>query len=335
MAERRFALIGHTHDSTGVTLELSDLTDVNTSTPTNRFVLVADGVDWESRLLVEADISDLQAYLTSVQLSDNTDVTSATATDKFALMADGADYVGRALVEADISDLGTYLTTPITEGDITGAAFTNWDTAYGWGDHASGGYLTSTLSSDLSINNNVDLIFKTFAGGTDGTQLYRATGDATWFKYGGNSFNFEALGDHPFRIRSVSTSYGFVYDPSDYSLSLLGSISATSYGGITEANLVDKSATEIISGQWDFDAVRIKDNASFTLADTSNVSRFQYTSGSADFASTDGYCRIASNADATGRGGCRIWISHVGGSTLKEIGANRSNLATISLSTFP
>ena len=41
---------------------LIDLTDVNTSTPTNRNVLIADGVDFESRALVEADISDLQTY---------------------------------------------------------------------------------------------------------------------------------------------------------------------------------------------------------------------------------------------------------------------------------
>lgn len=45
--------------------QLSDLSDVNTSTPTNRNVLVADGVDWESRPLVEADISDLGSYLTT------------------------------------------------------------------------------------------------------------------------------------------------------------------------------------------------------------------------------------------------------------------------------
>jgi hypothetical protein len=42
--------------------ELTDLDDVNTSTPTNRNVLVADGVDWESRALVELDISDLDKY---------------------------------------------------------------------------------------------------------------------------------------------------------------------------------------------------------------------------------------------------------------------------------
>ena len=41
--------------SVGVT-QLSDLSDVNTSTPTNRNVLIADGVDWESRQLVAADV---------------------------------------------------------------------------------------------------------------------------------------------------------------------------------------------------------------------------------------------------------------------------------------
>lgn len=43
----------------GGATQLVELTDVNTATPTNRNVLVADGVDFESRPLVEADISDL------------------------------------------------------------------------------------------------------------------------------------------------------------------------------------------------------------------------------------------------------------------------------------
>jgi hypothetical protein len=48
----------------GGATQLSDLTDVNTSTPTNRNALIADGTDWESRAITEADISDLQSYLT-------------------------------------------------------------------------------------------------------------------------------------------------------------------------------------------------------------------------------------------------------------------------------
>ena len=54
----RYALSG-----VGGATQLSELTDVNTSTPTNRNFLIADGVDWESRAAVEADISDLQDYL--------------------------------------------------------------------------------------------------------------------------------------------------------------------------------------------------------------------------------------------------------------------------------
>lgn len=64
-----------------VTLTLTDLTDVNTATVTNRNVLVADGVDWESRALAEADISDLGSYSTT----------------------------GHTHTESDITDLGTYI----------------------------------------------------------------------------------------------------------------------------------------------------------------------------------------------------------------------------------
>jgi hypothetical protein len=53
----------------GGATELSDLTDVNTSTPTNRFALVADGVDWESRLLTALDVSDFDT-----EVGNHTDV---------------------------------------------------------------------------------------------------------------------------------------------------------------------------------------------------------------------------------------------------------------------
>ena len=43
--------------------QLSDLSDVGDTTPTDKNVLVADGDSWESRALVEADISDLGTYL--------------------------------------------------------------------------------------------------------------------------------------------------------------------------------------------------------------------------------------------------------------------------------
>ena len=56
---------------TGGASELSDLSDVGVTTPTNKNVLVADGGSWESRALVEADISDLGTYLENL-LEDTT-----------------------------------------------------------------------------------------------------------------------------------------------------------------------------------------------------------------------------------------------------------------------
>jgi len=50
--------------------ELSGLSDVGSAAITTGFVLVADGVDFKSRLLLEADIDDLGTYLTA--LADDT-----------------------------------------------------------------------------------------------------------------------------------------------------------------------------------------------------------------------------------------------------------------------
>jgi len=82
-------MVGTTLSSTGggggSVSELSDLADVNTSTPTNRNALIADGVDFESRALVEADISDLGTYLASTDIDTlaelNAIVTDATLID--------------------------------------------------------------------------------------------------------------------------------------------------------------------------------------------------------------------------------------------------------------
>ena len=75
--------------------QLSDLSDVNTSTATNRNVLIADGTDFESRTLVEADISDLGTYLTSItgeSLASLSDVnTTGTQLDAIKTKVDGIE----------------------------------------------------------------------------------------------------------------------------------------------------------------------------------------------------------------------------------------------------
>jgi hypothetical protein len=67
--------------------QLSDLSDVGVTTATNRNALMADGDSWESRAIVEADISDLGSYLENIvedsspQLGGDLDANSHTITN--------------------------------------------------------------------------------------------------------------------------------------------------------------------------------------------------------------------------------------------------------------
>jgi len=62
-------------ESGGGASELSDLSDVGVTTPTDKYVLVADGDSFESRALLEADISDLGTYLEDITGEASTDLT--------------------------------------------------------------------------------------------------------------------------------------------------------------------------------------------------------------------------------------------------------------------
>lgn len=67
MAKRRSALI----NKANLAAALASLTDVTTALATNRFALLANGSAYVGRAIVEADIADLQSYLTSfTELND-------------------------------------------------------------------------------------------------------------------------------------------------------------------------------------------------------------------------------------------------------------------------
>lgn len=96
--------------SGGGVSELSDLSDVNTSTATNRRVLVADGTDWESRLLVEADISDLGSYLTTETNDLTASVTWANVPNANITQGSVTQHqAALSITESQISDLQSYL----------------------------------------------------------------------------------------------------------------------------------------------------------------------------------------------------------------------------------
>lgn len=98
---------------------------------------------------------------------------------------------------ADGTDDGlTTETDPVfgssTAASIIGTDVSNWNTAYGWGDHSSAGYLTSYIETDptvaASVKDGVDWtelsgIPGGFADGVDNTG-----GDTDWVESGGNVY---------------------------------------------------------------------------------------------------------------------------------------------------
>jgi hypothetical protein len=291
--------------------ELSDLTDVNTSTPTNRNVLVADGVDWESRALVEADISDLQSYLTSVSEANvesalssataftannyvfNVDQTIGVGQDNYVLTYDnvsgeiGLEAVPPAGAEVnDLSAAVTWANVPdanitegsvtqhqaaltIIEGQITGAAFSNWNTAFGWGDHAgsylplSGGTLTGNVIQDPasgSISNQFDVP----TSSDDVDAQYRIAGTLTALIRWDSSVNqFRWMDRDPSPVTAMTLNL------EDQSLTVVGAVTGsnlnvsnwdTAYGWgdhaglyeVVDAAIVRSDEAETITAGWTF-----------------------------------------------------------------------------------
>ena len=94
---------------TDLAYQLSDMSDVGGTTPTDKYVLVADGDSWESRALVEADISDLGTAAALV--ADKLSVFAATTSAEFAGVI--SDETGTLkLVYSDSPVFTTQITTP-------------------------------------------------------------------------------------------------------------------------------------------------------------------------------------------------------------------------------
>jgi len=317
VAQRRFALINKQITGAQASLELSDLTDVNTSTPTNRNVLVADGTDWESRALVEADISDLQNY----------------------------SLVGHTHVEADITDLGSYLenivedTTPQLGGNLDMNGFTI-------AGIAEANFLDKTATETVSGR----YTFTATSSGSVGaitlesaSPLLRfnetdATADEGGWDIGASndSLLFRAIND----ARSAATTFidvqrtGTTIDEIELNATTIdvngtmdvsGALTAFSYGGILEANLLDKTATETITGQYTFESrVDIDDGAGLRVYDSTDT-----VFGSLDQTATNFQIASsgASNIQLISGGG---FINVVTGSTFRVWDAGNTDRAEFS-----
>ena len=114
---------------------IGTVSDIVLTSPVDGEVLRFNGTSWINNTLaeagisavghahVEADISDLQAYLTDITAESIGDLSDVTIPGSFAnrdvLVANGAGtFIASPLVEADISDLGSYM--PLGGGTFTG-----------------------------------------------------------------------------------------------------------------------------------------------------------------------------------------------------------------------
>ncbi len=108
--------------------------------------------------------------------------------DKVYIVAGGYDPATSGGITIDAGNVGIGTTTPSTKLDVsgvitaTGGNSTNWNTAYGWGNHSSAGYVpqarTLTIngtSYDLSANRSWT-IATTTPGGSDTQFQYNSSG---------------------------------------------------------------------------------------------------------------------------------------------------------------
>ncbi len=226
----------------------------------------------------EAALSIASSQLTGLQLTDNSDVTTAAVTSRFALMADGAAYVGRAIVEADVSDLQAYLTSftevndltaavtwanvpdaNITQGSVTQheAALTILESQITDGSILARVAGTETISGQWDFTRSrgapaqyaISVVAAAPFQEFDNTGAGTDEGSWAWGALA-SSFVFRTTTDND----TTGTTWltvnrtAEVVDNATFGVPIL----ATSYGGIPEADLVNKQAAEIISAEWDF-----------------------------------------------------------------------------------
>ena len=167
---------------------IDDLGDVTITSASNNQVLSYNGSAW-----VNTTLSAGSGTVTSVDMtvptglavSGNPVTSSGTlavtyasgysipTTVKQSNWDDSYTFV--AAFPTQTANSGKYLTTDgstLSWGTLNTA---NWDTAYGWGNHASAGYLTSVTASDIGLGNVENTALSTWAGSTNITTLGTVT----------------------------------------------------------------------------------------------------------------------------------------------------------------
>ena len=138
---------------------------------------------------------------------------------------------------------------------------TDWDAAFAFGDHALAGYAVLTAVQEFTAANtfSADNVVLDLNGFSSASIDFSGTNGPAGIRWR-NDIDPAAQLDLVFRTspsvlrmeRVSDTATMIEFDGTDLSVDFAGAIVATSYGGVTEANLLDKSAAEAVSGAWTF-----------------------------------------------------------------------------------
>jgi hypothetical protein len=254
------------------------------------------------------------------------DAKQAAATALTTSTTFGGDVSGTYNAIAVANDSHTHDTRYYTETEIgsrfagttaiTGYNKTNWDTAYGWGDHAAQGYLTGnqtiTLSGDVSGSGTTSIAV-TITKDPVITLSGAVTGSATMTNLGNVTIATTATADPTITLAG----------------DLTGSVTLTNLGnGTLTATVVDDSHNHVISnvdglqtaldGKLPLTGGTITGNLLLSGADAENALTLSGTSPTMAFIDTgsedDFYIHVNGNnfyvlRDAGGVGGYGLWDS--------------------------
>jgi hypothetical protein len=240
-------------------------------------------------------------YVDGVKIAGSGDMLKSTFNANTILKAD-TDNTPEALTIAEQRIVGR-----ITSGEITGLTATQIRTLINVENGAEANVVDSVNTATGAVVLDSDDISDTaktnkFVTATDITNLGNLSGTNT----GDNTVCTSGTATTAATLATARTIGGVSFDgsanitvataTSDFAVT--GALTATSYGGITQANLVDKSATETISGQWDFEKTLL-------------VRAGTATAGTAPIKLTTGTLLGTPEAGAIEYDGCSVYITNV------------------------
>ena len=207
--------------------------------------------------------------------------------------------LGTALVDADFGSAGLMATDGSGTYSIVTDNSSNWNTAYGWGDHAAVGYLTSetysTASELLTAIKTVDgagsgLDADTLDGYSSASFATSSQGTNADTAYGWGDHGVEGYATETYvgtQITNLNLGTASTSDTTDFATAAQGTNADTAYGwgdhGVEGYSVIANNET--ISGNKNFTGTIAVNGTAFT---STNISNWNTAYGWGDH-STEGY----------------------------------------------